>query len=215
MAKAMLLVLLVLVLPIVLLVARGESFLQQIQHWTKAPPATETLFACVVGILAADLFLPVPSGPVSTLAGSQLGLGLGTAASALGMTLGGLVGFALAWRWGKPAAQKYCSRRQLEQLTTLCSRHGGWILLATRPLPIIAEAAVLALGALGMGWRDFVPLLVVSNLVLAAGFAYLGATASSQGWLPLALCLSVAVPLVGTALWGRLSKPSSSQGVSD
>src|SRR5690606_6677009 len=102
--KPLLLVALVLVLPLVLLAFVGESYLPLIEQWRSAPPAATTVFVAVTAILATDLFLPVPSGPISTLAGSQLGVVGGMLASTLGMTIGGVIAFALARLWGRPLA---------------------------------------------------------------------------------------------------------------
>ncbi|MBA3482501.1 MAG: hypothetical protein H0T51_11860, partial [Pirellulales bacterium] len=98
-ARPLLLITIVLVVPIALLSIRGESFATQLREWQTDPPAPMTFAALVVAILAADIVLPVPSGPISTLAGSHLGVALGTAASALGMTLGAVIAFAVARRF--------------------------------------------------------------------------------------------------------------------
>ncbi len=81
------------------------------------------------------------------------------------------------------------------------SRHWGpWILVATRALPVLAEAAVLFLGATRMSWRRFLPPVVLSNLGIAAVYAVLGHFAHSQGELPLALAASIALPLLATTM---------------
>ena len=84
-----------------------------------------------------------------------------------------------------------------------CQDHGPWMLAFTRPLPILAEAAALLLGALQMPWRTFLPPVIVSNIVIAAAYAVLGAQAAERGWLPLALGASIAAPLAAAALIRR------------
>jgi uncharacterized membrane protein YdjX (TVP38/TMEM64 family) len=192
--KPLLLVALVLVLPLVLLAFAGESFANVQERWKAAPPTPAVLFVAVAAILATDIFLPVPSGPISTLAGSQLGIVAGTLASAIGMTLGGTIAFALARRWGRPLAERLSSGQSLTDLESIANSYGVLLLLVTRALPVLAEAAVLLLGTLQMKWRIFLPTLVVSNLVIAACYATLGSTASEHDWLPIAVCLSMAVP---------------------
>ncbi len=200
--RPLLLVTVVLVLPLVLLAAWGETFMTVAQRWQANPPGTWTLAAAIVGILASDVILPVPSGPISTLAGSQLGVLVGTVASTLGMTLGATIAFALAKRWGRPLAERYSSPEQLAELETACQAHGGWMLILTRPLPIVAEACALLVGALQMPWRQFLPAVLLSNLLIAATYALLGQRATEYGWLPAALCVSVALPL-GATWWFR------------
>ena len=193
--KPLLLVALVLVLPLVLLAFAGESFAEVQARWKAAPPSPGVLFVAVAAILATDVFLPVPSGPISTLAGSQLGIVSGTLASAIGMTLGGTIAFALARRWGRPLAERLSSPQSLTDLESIANTCGVSLVLVTRPLPVLAEAAVLLLGTLQMKWRTFLPILVVSNLIIAACYATLGSTASEHDWLPIAVCLSMAVPI--------------------
>jgi membrane protein DedA with SNARE-associated domain len=201
--KPLVLVALVLVLPVLLLVTQGESFAALAQRWSEAPPPRWQLFAAVAGILATDVFLPVPSGPITTLAGSELGIGLATCSAALGMTVGGVVAFGLARAWGRPLAQRLTAPHHLDRLEQTCQMQGPALVLATRALPIVAEAAVLLVGSLRMRWSAFLPMLVLSNLLVAATFATLGRFSREGDWLPAAVCLSVAIPLAWSWHWRR------------
>lgn len=210
--KPLLLITVVLILPLVLLAIWGETFLTLAERWQADPPAPWVMALAIVGILATDVFLPVPSGPISTLAGSQLGVVVGTITSTVGMTLGAVIAFALAKAWGRPLAERYSSAEQLSQLEASCNQHGVWMLLVTRPLPILAEACALLVGALQMSWRQFLPTIVVSNLLIAATYSILGQQAAEYGWLPIAVCLSAALPLLVTWRWRNRAKRSSVQG---
>jgi len=200
--KPLLLVAVVLVLPLFAIAIWGESFESVVQRWQDSPPSPLLMSVAIVAILAADVFLPVPSGPISTLAGSELGFVLGTATSALGMTLGAAIAFGLARRWGRPVAEHFSSSQQVAELEDACRQHGPWMLILTRPLPVLAEACALLVGALQMSWRLFLPTVIVSNLLIAATYSALGQQAQQYGWLPTALCASVALPL-GFAWWWR------------
>jgi 3-dehydroquinate synthase len=203
--RPLLLITIVLVVPIALLALRGESFATQLREWQTHPPAPMTLAALVVAILAADIVLPVPSGPISTLAGSHLGIALGTAASAVGMTLGAVIAFAVARRFGSspneeripfsrdPVGERSPSTAPAAEQAA--RHHGPWMLVLTRPLPIIAEAAILVAGSLHMPWRTFLPPVVVSNIAIAATYATLGQQAAEHHWLPIAVAASMAIPL--------------------
>ncbi len=201
--KPLLLITVVLILPLLLLALWGETFSLVAKQWQTEPPSRWALAAAVTAILASDVFLPVPSGPISTLAGSQLGIVLGTAVSTLGMTLGAIIAFALAKAWGRPLAERYSSTNQLAELEIACRDHGVWMLILTRPLPILAEACALLVGALQMPWRQFLPTVLVSNFLIAATYSVLGQQAADYGWLPMAVCASVAVPVLATWWWRR------------
>jgi len=201
--KPLLLVTVVLILPLLLLAIWGETFSAVAQRWQAEPPARWILATAVIAILASDVFLPVPSGPLSTLAGSQLGFFLGTAVSTVGMTLGAVIAFALAKAWGRPLAARYASANRLAELETACTEHGVWMLFLSRPLPILAEACALLVGALQMPWKQFLPTVIASNLLIAATYSALGQHAATYGWLPIALCTSVALPLLATWWYRR------------
>lgn len=201
--KPLILITVVLVVPVALLVFWGEAFAGIISRWQANPPSRWILAAAVAGILSSDVFLPVPSGPLSVLAGSHLGILWGTAASTLGMTLGAVLAFVLARRWGLPLAERYTSAEQLADLEAACQQHGPWMVVLTRPLPILAEACALLVGTLQMGWRQFLPPLLISNLAISAGYAVMGQQAHQKGWLPLALCVTVAIPFLLTHWWRK------------
>ena len=209
--KPLIVVTIVLIVPVALLALRGESFATQLERWQSAPPPPMTLAAMVVGILAVDVVLPVPSGPISTLAGSHLGVALGTAASTVGMTTGATIAFALAkgMTWRSFRRREFAGEPASPEAVEACRDHGPWLLVITRPLPIIAEAAVLLVGGLQMPWRNFLPPVLASNLVISATYSLLGQQASAHGWLPLAVCTSIALPLaIAVACRRHMRRPN-------
>jgi uncharacterized membrane protein YdjX (TVP38/TMEM64 family) len=161
------------------------------------------LFALVVGILAVDVFLPVPSSGVGTLAGARLGALGGTTAVWVGMMIGAILGFGLARAFGRPIACGLAGSEELDRLRPAARRWGPWLLFVTRPLPILAEASVLLLGATGLSWRGFWWPVALANLVLAACYATLGDVAGRHGWLGAAVVFAVILPVAGALLARR------------
>jgi 3-dehydroquinate synthase len=53
-------------------------------------------------------------------------------------------------------------------MDNLGQRFGSGILVITRALPILAEAAVLLMGTVDLPWRQFLPAVMLSNLGIAA-----------------------------------------------
>ncbi len=193
-------ILLALAVPIVPFLALGESLDERIAAWLDPPPEPATVAAVTIAVLAVDVFLPVPSSLVSTFAGAQLGVVAATAASWLGMTAGAVFAFWLAKAFGHPLAVRLSSADDMRETERLSRRVGGWILIVTRPLPILAEAAVLLLGTTGMTWRRFLPLAMLSNLGIALVYSVLGRIARSYDALPIALGASVALPVLATTI---------------
>jgi uncharacterized membrane protein YdjX (TVP38/TMEM64 family) len=197
-------IVLALLVPIVPFLLLGESLDRRVDAWLDPPPPAATVALVTVAVLAVDVFLPVPSSLVSTFAGAQLGIAAATAASWLGMMAGAIVAFGLARVCGRPLAARLSSAEELDEIDRLSRRAGTWLLIITRPLPILAEATVLFLGTSSMTWRQFLPPVTLSNLGIALVYAVLGRFAQSQGALAWALAASVALPLLATTTARRL-----------
>jgi uncharacterized membrane protein YdjX (TVP38/TMEM64 family) len=205
--RPLLLVTLVLLVPIVPFLIAGDRIEAWTVDWLDSHPEPWILAVATAAILASDIFLPVPSSLVSTLAGAQLGVLPATLASWIGLTLGGAIGFGLARHFGQPLVRRFSSASDLESMERTGSRLGVWMLAATRPLPVLAEATVLLLGTTALSWRRFLPAIALSNLGLAAAYSLLGSLAWQQNVMPLAIVASVALPLSATVLvrwhWSR------------
>ncbi len=202
-ARPALLICLVLLVPIIPFLSFGESLEAMIAHWLDPPPRPAVIALLTVAILSSDILLPVPSSLVSTVAGAQLGAIAATLASWLGMTLGAIIGFYLAKTWGRSLAVRFSSADDLQRMDQLGQRYGSWILIITRALPVLAEAAVLLMGTTRLAWRQFLPAVMLSNLGIAAIYSVLGHLAKAQGELPLALAASIALPLAAATIARR------------
>lgn len=156
-----------------------------------------------IGVLAGDVFLPVPSSLINTLAGSRLGIVLGTLVAWCGMNLGAIVAFALARTLGQRGIERLTQADDRVQLAEFAEQRGEWLLVATRALPVLAEATVLLVGALGLSWRRFLYPTLLANLGLAVAYATLGKLAYEHNLLSIALPASVALPLLATWLVRR------------
>jgi membrane protein DedA with SNARE-associated domain len=198
--RPLLIVTLALLVPVVPFLGFGDRLDRTVMGWFDPPPAASVVAGLTVGVLAVDVLLPVPSSLVSTLAGAQLGVVAATAVSWVGMTVGAVVGFYLARRWGRPLAARFSGDDDLARMDHLTERYGAWVLILTRALPVLAEAAVLLVGATGLAWSRFLPAVMLSNLGIAAVYSTLGYWARSQQQLPLALAASIALPVAAATI---------------
>jgi uncharacterized membrane protein YdjX (TVP38/TMEM64 family) len=188
----------VLLIPILPFLLLGEPFEPWADAWRNNPPDKWIFATLVVGLLATDVLLPVPSSVVNTLAGSQLGAIPGAAICWLGMSLGAVLGFSLARYGGRPIAERLTKPEQLQQMEVLSGRYGPSVLALFRAVPVLAEASVLLVGLHGLSWRRFLPPVLLANLGIAVAYAYFGQYAVQRQWLPLALAIAVALPLLLT-----------------
>jgi uncharacterized membrane protein YdjX (TVP38/TMEM64 family) len=212
--RPLLIITLALLVPIVPFLGFGEALEAKIAAWFDPSPAPLVLAAATVALLASDILLPVPSSLVSTLAGSQLGVVAGTFVSWLGMTLGAVVGFYLARQFGRAITTRLSSADDLARMDRVVDQYGFWVVILTRPLPVLAEAAVLLLGTTELAWAQFLPAMALSNAGIAFVYSALGQVAHSQGQLPLALGASIALPVLAASV-ARLVWRADRPGISN
>ncbi|MHB8902299.1 MAG: VTT domain-containing protein, partial [Thermoguttaceae bacterium] len=163
-------------------------------------PAAAALL--IVALLSTDVFLPIPSSVLSTLGGETLGFALGTAASFAGLMSGAAIGFGVAKLAGPPLMARLASPEDVAALDRLSRRAGASVLIVTRPVPILAEAAVLFFGSTGLTWARFLAPVALANLVIAAAYSALGAWVH----LPAALALSIALPVLAAWIARRIRR---------
>lgn len=187
-----------LAVPLIPFLILGEPFEQDVRAWIQRERATGSrlLTVAVAGVLASDIFLPIPSSSVVTFAGGTIGLWPAALWSWLGMNVGACAGFGLARLLGAPFARRLADARDLESVEAAATRFGPAILLLTRPLPILAEACVLLTGTTQLTWRRFLPPIVTANLGIAIFYAACGAGIQSQRLLAAVAVVSGTIPLL-------------------
>ncbi len=195
-SKPILLIAAILVLPVLPFLMLGESFEGQVEGWLDESLPPYLVAAMVIGLLAGDVFLPVPSSVLGTFAGNRLGFLGATAASWLGLTLGAILAFALARALGRPLALRWTTQEELDRIDRLSGRFGPWALVLARPVPVLAEASVLLMGTTRLSWGRFFVVIGLSNLGIAVVYSALGEAVQ----LPVALVASIALPLAAAVL---------------
>lgn len=179
-------------------------FGEQIELWTEAFIATSAphtaQIAWVLGLLlGGDILLPVPSSLASTAAGFVLGFVRGMLTSWAGMTASCLLGYWLSAKLGRPLAVRLVGERDLERLAALQQRFGDWVILAARPVPMLAEASVMFAGISHVAFGRFMLLTTLSNLGISAVYAAVGAFSSNINSFLLTFFGAILVP--GIAMW--------------
>ena len=192
----MLIISLVMLVPIVPFLLFGAAFETWAIEWTDRTVSKPVAATLLVGLLATDILLPVPSSLLSTLGGWKLGWLGGTLFSWFGMTLGAVLGFLMARRWGKPVAIRLSSEEELLRMQALSQQYGAVVLIVFRGVPVLAEASVLLMGVHRMSWQRFLPPVVLSNLGIAWSYSAFGDYAQQNQWLPLALGVAIALPVL-------------------
>jgi uncharacterized membrane protein YdjX (TVP38/TMEM64 family) len=160
-----------------------------------------------LGLLTADVFLPVPSSVVMVAHGALFGLVPGAALSLLGGVSAALVGFALGRR-GRGVVERVTTPAQRAEADRLLTRWGPWAVVSTRAVPVLAETVAVLAGTSPMRWSVLICAGAAGTAVPALLYAAVGANADTAPSMVLAVVLALVFSglVVGTS--GRLRRPS-------
>ncbi len=130
-----------------------------------------------VGLLVADIALPVPSSVVMLAHGALFGIVPGAALSLLGRTGNAMVGVLI----GRGAGTLLGRRPGIERGrgAELVERWGLPAVVLTRPVPVLAESTLVAAAALGLSPPAVVVAAVVGAVPEAVLYAWAGAAVGS------------------------------------
>jgi len=173
-------------------------------------------WAAGIAAIWADLALPVPQTAVIAALGIMYGVVGGGLFGSFGLVTGGLLGYALARRYGRRPAVRLVGEGSLEKVESLFEHGGMWAIVLTRSLPYsIPEAVVLVSGLGRMRSGEVFVALLLGSVPTAFAFSAIGAGWSDQPALALALGYFLPIPLVPIALYlmrrgsGRARRPTS------
>jgi len=136
--------------------------------------------AAGVALLVADVVLPVPASLVMFAFGALFGVPAGTALAAAGGIGATLVGFGIGRR-GRGWVERTVRAGDRVRVERLMRDWGEVAVIASRPIPILAETVAVIAGTTGMGWTRVTLLGAVGVLPTAAVYALAGASATSPG----------------------------------
>jgi len=153
-----------------------------------------TLAVVVIGgLLALDVFLPVPSSVVSAAAGALLGFFWGAAVVWAGMTVSCVLGYLVGAR-SVSLTRRLVGEVSLARAAGAARRHGLVALALCRPVPVLAEASVVVAGATRVRPGRFLFVCAWSNLGVAVVYAGIGAWSVSVNSFLLAFLGAMAFP---------------------
>ena len=150
----------------------------------------------VVGLLVADVVLPIPATPVMSAAGYLYGAVIGGLVSAMGSFLAGMVGYGLCRGVGRGMAVWLAGEKELGEQEQIFRRSGPWLVAASRCLPLLPEVISCLAGLTRMPLGVFALSMACGSLPM--GFIFAGIGASGGDHPRLALLMSLLVPPV---LW--------------
>jgi uncharacterized membrane protein YdjX (TVP38/TMEM64 family) len=151
-------------------------------------------WALGIGLLWADLVLPIPQAAVIAALGLVYGTTIGGLVGCIGLITSGWLGYGLMFTSVRRFAQHFAGPR-FHKMERLFDRGGAWAIVLTRSLPYsIPEVMVFLAGLTGMPRRRFATALTLGSVPTAFVFAAIGA-----GWADrpmLALGVSYILPVL-------------------
>lgn len=153
-------------------------------------------WAVGVGLLAADLLLPIPATAVMTGLGLIYGTLAGGIVATVGSILAGTIGYLLCRAIGPSMAARLLGRRGLAEGQRLAGGVGVWLVVLSRWLPVFPEVVACMAGLTRMPVGRFMVALACGSAPLSFAFAAVGGAAIVQPGF--ALALSVLAPPI---LW--------------
>ncbi len=164
-----------------------QAKLEGIQSWA---------WLVIIGLLVADLILPVPNSPLMTIAGTLYGTMWGCLIAAAGSILAGLVAYGLAYALGHKAIDKIATREEREKFQTFFDRWGGGGIVISRAMPVMPEVLTVLAGLARMHFGRFVVSLVLGAFAVALPLAWVGHRAGDN-----IQTVTIVVAIVTVAVW--------------
>jgi len=195
------------IVPFVLFEATVEA---AVAEFLASDPPRLTLGLAIVGVMAADIVLPVPSSVVATAAGTLLGVGWGSLANLVGLGIGCVIGYAIGAA-GRGIAGRVVGSEQLSLAERLFERRGEIVVAVFRPIPVLAEISVVFAGVARMGRTRFALYAMLANVGIAVAYAGIGAWAAAANEMVVAVAASLILPGLAM-LAGRLATRSEQAG---
>jgi uncharacterized membrane protein YdjX (TVP38/TMEM64 family) len=158
-----------------------------------------------VGLLIADVLLPVPSSLVMVAHGALFGVWGGTTLSLLGSTGAAMFGFWIGRRGGW-LVDRLVGPEERVRADCLLKRWGALAIIVTRPVPLLAETVAIMAGTSRLGWGQTMLAALVGSLPPALLYALTGAAVANFRSTALMFAL---VLLVAGFFWllGRYVRP--------
>jgi len=162
-----------------------------------------------VALLIADVVLPVPSSLVMIAHGALFGVWIGTLLSMIGSVGCSLAGFAMG-RAGRDTVRRFVTDAEYARASRLLDRWGMAGIVATRPVPILAEVMSIIAGTTpAMSWWQITISSIAGCLPPAIAYAIAGHMATKTIG---AIWVFSALMLMSATMWwfDRDKKPTTS-----
>jgi uncharacterized membrane protein YdjX (TVP38/TMEM64 family) len=168
----------------------------------------------VIGLLAADIFIPVPSSVVMVLSGAAFGVLWGSILAFIGSIGGEWLGFELARKYGTALSTRFIGdEAERQRLNRILMTHGAAAVAVTRALPVVMETMSVVAGLSTMKRSTFLIASVIGTAPIVIVYAYAGAMSREMDSVVPAIVILIAVAAAGW-VWYRAIRTAPSSAAS-
>ena len=160
----------------------------------------------VAGLLAVDIFLPVPSSIVMVASGALFGTLAGGLLTLASSVVGNLLGFEMMRRYGPDFCSRWIKASDIARVRPLFEKYGAAVVILSRPLHVMMETVSLVAGLVGMTPAKFLGSSLLGTLPISFLYAYAGSRALESRTIIPAIFMLVCLPAVGWLIGQRLTR---------
>jgi uncharacterized membrane protein YdjX (TVP38/TMEM64 family) len=197
---------LLLLVPIVPFLLFADQLDANTQRWLTSLASRPSILAAVgFMLLLSDLLLPVPSSLVCSLLGQHLGWLSASVVAWFGLMTGNMIGLGASRLFGSRFTHRFVDAVSLAEYEAWGQRYGAWLIVLSRPVPIVSEAALLWLGLTAR---------ITPLWIMLIGWTALGVAGKLTSLEWLANVISVMIPVSLLLVW-RLVYPKRPKEVAE
>ena len=133
------------------------------------PESTLLAALVIIGLLAADTFMPIPATIVMLASGALFGPVAGSVLNAVGLGAAALTGYTVG-----------AALSRGDRSVGTAMQHRMWMIAATRGLPVLSESFAIGAGALGYPITKFAKASAIGAMAAGSVFAVAGWQATNH-----------------------------------
>jgi uncharacterized membrane protein YdjX (TVP38/TMEM64 family) len=141
-----------------------------------------------IGLLIADLLVPIPAAAVMAALGIVYGPVLGGLVAVIGSFLSGVVGYVIFRKLGRPAALWIMGNDALDGGERIFNQFGGWLVAASRWVPVLPEVISCLAGLTRMPLAAYLAALLCGAVPVGFTFALVGYLGADNPVLTISFC---------------------------
>jgi uncharacterized membrane protein YdjX (TVP38/TMEM64 family) len=147
-------------------------------------------------LLATDVLLPIPSSFIMVSNGALFNFLPGGLLSLAGGLLSCSAGYFIGLK-AKGMINKYIPAFQQEQATRFLEKYGALAMIASRPIPVLAEAVAIMSGTLRWSFKNVFVYSLMGLVPICFIYSFTGAYSTSfdNAWLALLFNIGIALLL--------------------